>query len=218
MPEEESFILKNVTLVPLEGNRVLALWVSTAGFTRSCLIDMGEKLPSEELERLYQFLNKELRGLSYSEIKCHAAQKLQASRDSLRSLYQKACQVIENSLLDSPPEKIFMEGSSKMLEQPEFQRLEEIRPILTGLEEKKVIQGLMRETLQAEALTVRIGSETGNDLFRECSLISIPYYHGSHVMGALGILGPKRMRYGEVMALVTQVSRWVAEGFERWFE
>jgi heat-inducible transcriptional repressor len=218
VPEDEGFVVKNVNLMRLEGNFIMAFWLSHAGLTKSCMVDMGEHLSDEDLMRLGHFLNAELSGLSHEDIKEFVARKLAVCRDSLKHLYEKASRIIEEAILENVEEKIYLDGQGRMLEQPEFQLPEHARPVITALEERKTIQKLLREKMQSQGVSVHIGSETRVPFLQDCSLIAMPCFQRSRKIGIVGILGPRRMRYGQMMSLVANVSRLAGENFERWFE
>jgi len=218
IPERESFVLKSVTLIRMEGYSLLVIWLAASGFTRTCLVNMGEHLSEEALHRLNRFLNEELAGLSYRRIREFVTQRLAACRNSLKDLYEKASQIVEGALAEDKEEKVYTEGSSRILEQPEFQDVNRARPVLNGLEGRKVIQRILREDLNVSGVRVRIGSENKDSSFLDCSLISAPYFQGAKSVGVLGILGPRRMQYGPMISLVSQVASLMGESLERWFK
>jgi heat-inducible transcriptional repressor len=58
---------------------------------------------------------------------------------------------------------------------------------------------------------VRIGNETEHQGLAEASVVSTGYgLHGAAV-GAVGVLGPRRMDYAHTMARVAAVARYVGE-------
>ncbi len=218
MPELESFVLRSVSLVRVGGNYLAAIWLSMSGFTKSSLVDMKVGLSDGELSGLNRFLNEKLSGLSYQEIHDRVQKEISDSRDSLHRLYEQASRIIEESLAETADEKIYLEGSSRILAQPEFQRSEAAQPVLSGLEEKTSLRDMLRDDLKRSGVRVRIGSETGHVFLKECSLISAPYSLGTKRTGVLGILGPRRMRYSQTIPLVSLAAQLMSGFFERWFE
>lgn len=217
LSEGENFILKSISLVPMEGNFLLVVWLSTAGMTKSFLVDMGERLAGRELQQLNRFLNRELTGYSYHEIQEVVAEKLRNTRDSLRTFYTRARQIIDEAVQKGADEKVYCGGSAAMLNQPEFQDIEKARPLLEALETKDSLQQLLRGDLGSEGVTVRIGSETGNGWLRDCSLISTPCRLGNRELGVVGLLGPRRMQYSRLINFVSQVPEMMNLSFERCF-
>jgi len=217
LSEGESFILKSISLVQVENNFLLAVWLSATGLTKSFLVDMGERLSEREIQQLNRFLNQELNGFSFQEIQDIVTSKFQARRDSLKIFYDRARQIIDEAVQEGSQEKVYCDGQMTMLSQPEFQDIEKVRPMLEALETKESIQRLLRSDLNKAGVTVRIGSETEDDWLRECSLISTPCRIGERKMGVIGVLGPRRMRYGQIINFVYQIPQMMSLSFERCF-
>ena len=51
-------------------------------------------------------------------------------------------------------------------------------------------------------MSVRIGSELGEDIFKDCSLVTATYSIGEEPVGVMGIIGPTRMQYGKVVSVL----------------
>jgi heat-inducible transcriptional repressor len=76
----------------------------------------------------------------------------------------------------------------------------ELRMFLEALESKQKVADVVLTTAE-ERSTVTLGGETAYRSFRGCSVISSKYRIGS-ARGALGIIGPMRMDYPRLMAVL----------------
>ena len=61
-------------------------------------------------------------------------------------------------------------------------------------------------------IQVYIGHETSIKTMKDCSLVTTNYDLGNGMRGTIGIVGPKRMDYDKMMALVNSVSN-IVNGF-----
>ena len=112
--------------------------------------------------------------------------------------------------------RLFVEGSRYILNQPEFQDLKKIQLLITALEEKSNLIELLMDQLQEGKVHVAIGEKELSKEIWDCSLVSAPYgWHGKYV-GAVGILGPRRMPYGRMMGLVHQMAEEIGQALARW--
>lgn len=104
--------------------------------------------------------------------------------------------------------RLFIQGTSRILEKPEFQDAHKARPVFKGLEAKAaLLQWLLQRTPDSE-VTIGIGGENGPEAFRECSVISAKCrVRGS--VGAVAVVGPRRMRYAKTIPLVAWMGRTV---------
>jgi heat-inducible transcriptional repressor len=53
------------------------------------------------------------------------------------------------------------------------------------------------------------------DAMRECTLITSTYMYRDQVLGILGVVGPRRLPYPEVMSIVNETARQVTEALSR---
>jgi heat-inducible transcriptional repressor len=70
------------------------------------------------------------------------------------------------------------------------------------LEDREEVVSLLDRTINAGAVTVFVGKETGELGSGHLSLVVAPYSENGQVAGAVGVLGPTRMDYAKVMPLV----------------
>ena len=101
-----------------------------------------------------------------------------------------------------------------MLEKPEFQDLNCMRPILKTLEENRSIVHWLLARTPDEGVSVTIGQENEPEAFRSCSLIATRYKRGAGNLGAIAVLGPKRMKYSRTLPLVSQMARMMRRFFD----
>jgi heat-inducible transcriptional repressor len=114
--------------------------------------------------------------------------------------------------------EVWLEGLSKVLREPEFQRLEQAQRLIAFWESpQKLVAWLEVHTDQAippvPKAWVYIGAEIPFPELSECSLITAPCFWDEVPVGLLGVLGPKRMRYGEVIPTVEGVAKLLSSAF-----
>jgi heat-inducible transcriptional repressor len=97
-----------------------------------------------------------------------------------------------------------------VLDQPEFQDPGRLRELFRAIEARERLIALMDEVLDPVGVTVRLGDEVPEAELRHCALVAAPW-GGTGSLGALGVIGPSRMDYARVIALVDYLSRVVTE-------
>ncbi len=100
-------------------------------------------------------------------------------------------------------EQVFIGGSSKVAEV--FDGVETVRKVLAILEQELLVVTLVQDILD-QGLSVAIGSEHGYEPLLACALIVAPVTIDGAPAGAVGLLGPTRMKYREAMAAAEVVS------------
>ncbi len=102
--------------------------------------------------------------------------------------------------------RVFIQGTSSILEKPEFQDIKKARPVFRGLEEKAAImEGLLGHSRESE-VSIKIGGENSSEAFHECSVISTKCQIGGS-WSAVAVVGPRRMRYAKTVPLVALMGR-----------
>ena len=91
------------------------------------------------------------------------------------------------------------------------------------MDERKAISQLLQEEVQHasvdasdKAVSVRIGAENAIPELKNLSLVTTVYRVGGRPVGALGVLGGKRMEYSRMISLVDYVGRVVSRTLEEW--
>jgi heat-inducible transcriptional repressor len=90
-----------------------------------------------------------------------------------------------------------------------------MRGLLRAFEEKARLVDLLTRMAEERGVQVLIGSENPVEDMRECSLITSTYTYRGQVLGVLGVVGPRRMPYGDVISLVDETARLVSDSLSR---
>lgn len=212
----EGLVLKSLELTSLGRQHLLVVWVTENGFVQNRVIDMKEEIPEEELLRINRFLNQELKGMLLAQVQAYLTEKLERTHDSLHALYKAAYSIVLESFPKSGDRRFFLEGSRYILEQPEFQDWEKSRRLFKTLETRELLADLVEKSLQGSGVQVKIGGEHRCEDIWDCSFVTAHYRVNQRMVGAIGILGPRRMEYEKIISLVDFVSRRFGEALEQW--
>lgn len=111
-------------------------------------------------------------------------------------------------------DKLYLDGASHIVEQPEFQDLKKLYAILKCLEEKRELLHLLHNDFDEGRLTIHIGRGTESSSLSECSVVTKGYKVKGKVSGRLGVIGPKRMVYEKVIPTVEYLADTLTSIFE----
>jgi heat-inducible transcriptional repressor len=136
-------------------------------------------------------------------------------RDPLDTLHTRARAVIEQIVTVLRGRTLYVSGAINMLDHPEFLNLETTRELLRTFEQKERLADLMTELAGSEGVNVTIGEENPVAEMRECTLITSTYTYRDQVIGILGVVGPRRLPYPEVISIVNETARHVTEALSR---
>ena len=114
----------------------------------------------------------------------------------------------------APNNKLYFDGTYHMLEHPEFSELSTARDFLRAIEEKEELMRIMSEGLEAAGAIIRIGRENAFRGLQGCTIITSAYKIKNRASGNIGIIGPIRMRYEEVVPAVEYLADMTTEILE----
>jgi len=107
-------------------------------------------------------------------------------------------------------EKLYMDGASHLIEQPEFQDFAKLHNLFKCLEDKMSMLRLLCDEDYDDRLTIHIGKENRSNYLSECSIVTRGYKIKGKKSGKLGVIGPKRMVYEKVIPMVEYLADTVS--------
>lgn len=113
-------------------------------------------------------------------------------------------------------ERFYFAGASYILEQPEFQDTQKLQAIFRVFDRQQPLLEIMKEDLNPDGIKVHIGKENPCEDIQECSLVISNFKLKDRNMGALGVIGPRRMSYAKVISTVGYVTRILSERIVKW--
>ncbi|HJU11126.1 MAG TPA: heat-inducible transcriptional repressor HrcA [Candidatus Binataceae bacterium] len=213
-PRLESLQLKQVQLLRLREHEVLAIFVVATGGVHSRLLRPDADYSQPDLDRMSGYLNDSLGGRTLEQAHQWIEQQLQHER-ALYDEITRAALVIGGELARLPSSaEIYVEGSSKALDQPEFADPARLRELLRALDDKTALLDLLERALAQSELIVSIGSENFDTRLAGLSVVASPYISGDHPLGSLAIVGPVRMDYQRVIPLVGYTARALSRALQ----
>ena len=89
---------------------------------------------------------------------------------------------------------------------PEFSNIDTARSLFNTLEEKEALLNIIGDAGNGKT-DISIGNENELDEMKNCSVIKTSYKVGKDVYGTIGIIGPTRMDYGQVIAVLNGMAK-----------
>jgi heat-inducible transcriptional repressor len=203
-PDEEYAEVRKIELVQLGPTRAVALIADSCGRVRTVMVNLEGTLQSLDVQRVGAFLNDTLRGVAVDKLATTVHVRMRMLMDEQRRLAEQGLRLL-NLLPAREPGEVYLEGVTQLFEQPEFRDLSRAREVFALFDERPRLAGLLRrgsETAGSSQPAVVIGSEAHEQGLEEISVVASPYCVGHRTVGALGVLGPRRMPYSRMTALV----------------
>jgi heat-inducible transcriptional repressor len=199
--------LKHLDLVSLEPDAVLLILLMEGNLLRQQVLELSEPMVQEGLTMLANRILSELSGQDREAIAKRittlAAGPEQEVLQRIHDLLDQFEQGAETLVVH--------DGVRNLLKQPEFSDANRLQEVLEILEESRHLSALLRELIGESDLQVVIGSENGTEQLRSCTVALTTYGPSGRLKGTLGVVGPTRMQYAQIVGRLGAVARAAGE-------
>ena len=203
LPGQPTMRIATLQLVPMPNGSALLVIVTDSGIVRDTVIHVSRRLDMDGLYAISRTLTENMAGHTLMEVQAMLdAYAARSSSDQrvLMGVRDLAVQMARQASEDS----VAVEGAHNILSYPEFSDLDKARAFLSTLEAPDRLISLMCDNDQP--VSVRIGTELGIPDMAECSVVNAGFSYGG-CRGTLGVIGPMRMPYGQVMRTLYTISQ-----------
>jgi heat-inducible transcriptional repressor len=202
--------IARVDLIPLEGDRALAVVVTDSGWLTVRAVTVEPPLREADVREVGREITRRFRDRTVAEI-VEAAER----RDPLDPLHARAGAVLDQVYAVLGGRTLYVSGAMNILDHPEFGELESTRALLRMFEQKERLADLLASMWDETGVRVTIGEENPVSEMRDCTVVTASYMYRDQVLGILGVVGPRRMPYPDIMAAVDETARHVTDALSR---
>lgn len=209
--------LNHIEFVQLSDKRVLVVLVTTSNIIHNKIIRLEDNITQEELEQTARYLNTEYMGKSLLAIRAEILELMSVEKALYDRLLRNAILLCDMSLDgEDSAGGVYVDGASNILSKPDFVDVDRMRELFRTFEEKSRLIKILNECVSRDQYStvsdvhVVIGREHPISSMRNCTLITAPYRLGSNEhLGTLGVVGPMRIEYSRIMAMVNYMARLI---------
>ena len=212
-PTIDAAVLERLDLMAVSSERMLLVLALNSGLVRTIFVEVPGTLHREALAKITVVLNERLAGLTLREIRQTLGERLRDSAGSpAESELLDIFLATGEQIFDLPHDEsdVVIGHTSVVAGQPEFKSGEKMKELIELTERRDVLRGVLGAGARSQALTITIGGEHGASPLSNLTLVTAPYAAGS-LAGVIGVIGPTRMPYEKVAALVEHTSRMVSD-------
>ena len=197
--------IKFIQLSNVDESHILAVIVLNSNIVKNQMIEVEEQLDNETILKLNILLNTALNGLSLQEINLGMIAKLKEQAGIHSTIVGDVLDALAQTLSENEDLQIYTSGATNILKYPELSDAESATNLLSTFEEKDELLNLVTESLsddqneKGNGIQVYIGNEAPVQTMKDCSIVTATYDLGEGVKGTIGIVGPKRMDYENVV-------------------
>lgn len=195
--------LKQVSIIPLENQKIVALVCTDKGIVENKQFSLNENTDLKELLKTCEIINKMLIGTPIDEV----SERLEIEIKPIISKTVKQYEAVYNVFYDAfndfakNTSDVFFGGKTNILKQPEYNDISQIKNIINKFEDDELINKIEeRDT----GVNIYIGNENRFD--KDVTIVKTKYKINGEE-GTIAIIGPKRMEYDKVVGLLEYINK-----------
>jgi heat-inducible transcriptional repressor len=198
--------------------RLLLVLTLDAGVVRTVFVEVAGQLADVAVAEVSRVLNERLAGHTLRELRTSVADRLRDTQthpeaEELLNIFVQEGDLLIDAALPIAESSVIVGQASVLAEQPEFSEANNLRRLLSLTEEPARLADALRHKHSGDArpgLSITIGGEHGDPRLDQFTVVTAEYHAGA-LAGVIGVIGPTRMPYEKVIALVHHTSRLLSD-------
>lgn len=215
LPRRDQVALRHVEFLPLSNHRALVILVLNDREVQNRVIHLEREYAESELNQAANYINREFGGMSLLNVRRGVLESMQADKDRMDSLMQTALDVASRAFdaeTDSAGSELVVSGQTNLLD---FGSIDQVRKLFEAFSRKGGILHLLDRCVDSQGIQLFIGDESGYQPLDELSLVTSAYEVDGRLAGVLGVVGPTRMAYQDIIPAVDVTARVLSAAMNR---
>ena len=186
----------------VDEEQVIAVIVLGGNVIKNKIINIDEPISNENLLKLNMLLNTTLNGMSIEEINLGLIARLKEQAGIHSQVVGYVLDAVADAIHVDDDMQIYTSGATNIFKYPELADTSKASELISAFEEKQDLVDLVKERMsdtENTGIQVYIGDEMPVQTMKDCSVVTATYELGKGMHGTIGIIGPKRMDYANVV-------------------
>ena len=199
-----------IKLLPVDDKTLILMIVGDSGNITNTTLRLHVPYTQDALELLSKNMTVTYKGRTLDDVlKSEIIREANSDIEAISSLQGTVMPGFIRTLEDMLNVNLYMEGMTNIFNLPEYSSIDRARAFLETLARKEDFARKMLE--RDDGVVVTIGEE--NDSMKDCTLITATYHVDGKLVGKIGVIGPTRMKYDEVTAIIEYLTHNLSETF-----
>ena len=203
VPQYSGSRLKFIQLSRVSEHQLIAVVVCEGNVIRNQIIDLEEEMDDQTILKLNLLLNTNLNGVPIQDINLGMIARLKEQAGTHSGVVATVLDAVAATIqVDEEDLEVYTSGTTNIFKYPELADKSKASELISTFEDKKELADMVRESMEDKESTgvqVYIGDEVPIQTMKDCSVVTATYELGNGMHGTIGIIGPKRMDYENVV-------------------
>jgi heat-inducible transcriptional repressor len=212
-PPGSTATIHRVEVLPLQPNRVVVIAIASTGDVTRRVFEFDRAVDPGLVEWASSYLNEKLSGLGVGA-RMIASRLRDPGLSGVEAQFVATLGDAFTDLVAADDGELYLEGASRLLSDAHLPDLPRADELMTALERRADVLGMLRSSLDERSVFFWIGGENPQPALRSVSVIGANYGLGHRNLGTVGVVGPLRMDYATAIASVRGAARELSHYFE----
>jgi heat-inducible transcriptional repressor len=202
--------LRQLEFLSLSRDRILAILVTDDGRVQNRVISTERGYTPSELVEAANYFNEKYAGRSLQDVRRSLLLDLERDTAEMHRTMSAATEMarqVFDSPADGADDDLMVSGERNLFDVPELCDVNKLRQLFDAFKAKQDLLHLLDKSMRAKRVQIFIGEESGYEMLTDCSVVAAPYEVDGRVVGTLGVIGPVRMSYEDVIPVVDVTAR-----------
>ncbi len=200
-PKASSVSIKRFDVIYVDRHSLLLVMISDGGAVVTKRLSIDKSVSQLTASDLAVALNDHIAGKCADEITLPIIVELENAMGDKAAIVNPIIKIIYESMNELDGGDLKVSGMDRLLQYPEYSNKDQLRELLGAFEKKEDILDLVSDT-DGDGVNVVIGSESSVKVMNNSALVFKPVVRDGKTLGAIGIIGPRRMDYAKVVATI----------------
>lgn len=201
--------IKFIQLSQIDKFQVMAIVVIEGNVVKNKVITVKDEIDAETVLKLNMLLNTNLNGLTLDEISLGTITQMKDQAGEYADLIGDVLDAVVQTVKEDEEYEIYTSGATNIFRYPELSNQKNATALISTFEEKNQLRSIVSKSMedgeQENGIQVYIGDESPFNDMKDCSVVTATYDLGNDMKGTVGIIGPKRMDYENVMKTMNKL-------------
>lgn len=194
--------VRHIEFMKLSERRVLVILVINQDDVHNKVVHVDRDYSDIELQQAARTLSGYLIGCNFETAREALLEELAELRTDANTIMQMVLEAMDEVCTLNAAESLITSGETNLLEYAELSDINKLRNIFNVFNEKTDLLKLLDGCTSAKGVEIFIGSESGYSMLQDCSVVGAPYQVKGNIVGVLGVIGPTRIAYEQVIPVV----------------
>ena len=212
-PKPETDRIKYIKLIPVDEATVILMIVSESGKASNTALKMSAPYNEESLDIIAKTMTFNYKSKSITEaLKLNIIKEFETDIEAMSRLAQNIIPNFLKTLEGMLDVNLYVDGLTNIFSFPEYNDIDKAKIFLQMIDKKDYFRDILIN--RDNGVIITIGDEHSDEIIKDCSLVTATYHVDGKFIGKIGVIGPKRMKYGEVTSIIEYITDNLSDTFK----